>query len=90
MKKQYHLFFSGTVQGVGFRFTSRALAQKHKVCGWVKNLSDGRVEIIAESDKEKLDSFLSDLKEEFKHNIADTEKQENETTGKYQSFHVAF
>jgi acylphosphatase len=56
----------------------------------VKNLSDGRVEIIAESDKEKLDSFLSDLKEEFKHNIADTEKQENEATGKYQSFHVAF
>ncbi|MCF7870782.1 MAG: acylphosphatase [Candidatus Omnitrophica bacterium] len=90
MRKQYHLFFSGTVQGVGFRFTSRALAQRDKICGWVKNLSDGRVEIIAESDKEKLDSFLSGLKEEFKHNITDIEKQENKATGKYQDFQIAF
>lgn len=90
MKKQYHLFFSGTVQGVGFRFTSRSLAQKHQVKGWVKNLSDGRVEIIAESEEENLGNFLADLKENFKQNISDVDKEEEEATGQYQDFHVAF
>ncbi|MFO8052860.1 MAG: acylphosphatase [Candidatus Omnitrophota bacterium] len=90
MIKQYHLFFSGAVQGVGFRFTTRALAQKHKVKGWVKNLSDRRVEVIAEAEKDNIDVFLSDLKERFKHNISDFEKEENKPTEHYQDFHVAF
>jgi acylphosphatase len=90
MRKQYRLFFSGTVQGVGFRFTTRALAQKHKVKGWVKNLSDGRVKIIAESEKNNLNSFLSDLKKEFKHNLADLEKEENQANRKYQKFRIIF
>ncbi|MCF7887160.1 MAG: acylphosphatase [Candidatus Omnitrophica bacterium] len=90
MIKQYHLFFSGTVQGVGFRFTTRALAQKHQVKGWVKNLSDGRVEIIAESEKNDLNNFLLDLKENFKHNISDINKDEKEPTSQYQDFHVVF
>lgn len=90
MNKQYHLFFSGAVQGVGFRFTARSLAEKHQVKGWVKNLSDGRVEIIAESEKSNLNNFISDLKEEFRHNIADVEKKENQASGKYQGFRMTF
>ncbi len=90
MKKQYHLFFSGIVQGVWFRGTARSLAEKHSVAGWVKNLTDGRVEIVAEADKHKLDSFLLDLKEKFKHNIAAVEKKENEYTGQYRGFEITF
>ncbi len=90
MKKQYHLFFSGMVQGVWFRSTARDLAEEHSVAGCVKNLTDGRVEIIAEANKHKMDSFLLDLKEKFKHNIAAVEKKENEYTGQYSSFEIAF
>jgi acylphosphatase len=90
MRKQYHLFFSGTVQGVGFRFTTRALAQKHKVKGWVKNLPDQRVEIIAEAEKDNIDRFIAELKERFKHNISDIEKSENKPTEHYQNFRVTF
>ncbi|MCF7870180.1 MAG: acylphosphatase [Candidatus Omnitrophica bacterium] len=90
MIKQYRLFFSGTVQGVGFRFTARALAKKHKVKGWVKNLSDGRVEIIAEAEKDNIDNFISELKKIFKHKISGIEKKENKPTQHCQGFRVTF
>ncbi len=90
MNKQYHLFFSGTVQGVGFRFTSQRLAQKYNLAGWVKNLKNGGVEIVAEAEAKDLNSFLSELKDEFRHNIANLEKKEGDYTGKYQNFEISF
>ncbi len=90
MKTQYHLFFSGTVQGVWFRATSRNLAQKHNVSGWVRNLDDTRVEIIAEADSQDLKNYLTELKEKYRHNIVDIEKKENKYTGKYSGFTITY
>jgi len=42
------LYFSGRVQGVGFRYESRALALGYNLSGYVRNLADGRVELVAE------------------------------------------
>ncbi len=47
MKKQVHVYYSGSVQGVGFRFTARSIAEELGVLGWAKNLRDARVEMVS-------------------------------------------
>ncbi len=49
MKKQVRVYYSGRVQGVGFRFTAESIANDLGVTGWVKNSRDGGVEIVAEA-----------------------------------------
>ena len=46
-----HLYFSGQVQGVGFRYRSAWIAQSLGLTGWVSNLWDGRVEMEVQGDK---------------------------------------
>ena len=55
--KQANIFYNGTIQGVGFRYTVRTLAKECHVVGWVKNLPDGRVELVACGEKEKVEIF---------------------------------
>lgn len=58
MRKQVHIVYAGRVQGVGFRMTAEETAKRYGVAGWVKNLQDGRVEIMAEAEEEVLMKFL--------------------------------
>jgi len=46
-RERLHVFYSGTVQGVGFRFFAQRAAEKLQVSGFVRNLPDGRVEVFA-------------------------------------------
>jgi len=64
-----HVIFSGTVQGVGFRFITQRFATNLKITGWVKNLSDGRVELVAEGTREQLENLLYKLDKQFERNI---------------------
>jgi len=59
MKKKLRVIFSGTVQGVGFRFTAERLAKDFDVAGFVRNLSDSRVELEAEGEDSDLRHFLA-------------------------------
>jgi acylphosphatase len=52
------VYYSGRVQGVGFRYTTTALAGGYAVGGQVRNLADGRVELIAEGDLDEVERFL--------------------------------
>lgn len=90
VKKRVHVLFSGMVQGVGFRFTSRYLANSHKIKGWVKNLAGGRVELDVEGEEDKLKSFLEDLKQEFKRYISDFELKELSVFEEYNDFQIKF
>ncbi len=90
MIKGYEVFFSGLVQGVGFRFSARNLALRHKIKGSVMNLPDGRVELLAQGRQEDLDDFFHDLKDEFKSCIEDCIFQEKETNGDYKDFQIKF
>jgi acylphosphatase len=56
-RSRLHIYYSGRVQGVGFRYTVRALATGFEVTGIVRNLSDGRVELLAEGTKDELEAF---------------------------------
>jgi len=62
MNKQVHVFYAGRVQGVGFRFTAEETARQIGVVGWVKNLRDGRVELVAEGEEQTLVRFLQAMR----------------------------
>ncbi|MBI3020393.1 MAG: acylphosphatase [Candidatus Omnitrophica bacterium] len=62
MKKRLHVFYSGRVHGVGFRMTAEETARELGVVGWVKNLRDGRVELVAEADEALLERFLEAIR----------------------------
>ena len=51
------IIYSGRVQGVGFRYSAKSVANGYEVVGTVRNLSNGRVELIAEGEKEELEAF---------------------------------
>jgi len=57
------IFYTGRVQGVGFRFSIKQLAKGFEVTGWVKNLADGRVELQTMGEAEELEEFLQEIKD---------------------------
>jgi acylphosphatase len=57
------IFYSGRVQGVGFRYTAKSTAAGYEIVGTVRNLSDGRVELIAEGLHDELDQFRQAIRD---------------------------
>jgi acylphosphatase len=56
-------YYTGRVQGVGFRYETKSVATGFEVTGTIRNLDDGRVELVAEGSKEELDAFLVAIRE---------------------------
>jgi len=84
-----HVYYSGKVQGIGFRLAAEDTARALGVKGWVKNLADSRVEIVAEADENVLEDFLSKLKSYFAGNIKDTNIKSQKATGEFNDFEIA-
>lgn len=57
------IFYSGRVQGVGFRYTAKNVAAGFEITGIVRNLDDGRVELVAEGLREELEAFRQAIRE---------------------------
>ena len=55
------VLYSGRVQGVGFRYTAKTVAAGFEVTGTIRNLADGRVELVAEGLRDELDAFRAAL-----------------------------
>lgn len=90
MKKQVHIYYSGRVQGIGFRYTVRDMAGDQKVLGWVKNLPDYRVEVVAEAEEEALNGFLVKIDQHFSEYIQNSDIQWLPANGGFRDFSIKF
>lgn len=82
------VFFSGRVQGVGFRYTSLHIARGYVVTGTVRNLPDGRVELVAEGMREEVRRYLQELTERMAANLTDVQESESSATGEFAVFSI--
>ena len=89
-RTRLQVHYSGTVQGVGFRFTVQRLAGGFEVTGTIRNLMDGRVELIAEGAPEELGAFQQAIREsELGHFIRKEEVAWSEPQGGLRGFKIA-
>lgn len=89
-KTARHMIFIGRVQGVGFRFTARNIAQRHGLAGFVRNLPDGTVELLAQGPSQAVDDCLTDLQDAFAGYIRDTRVEQVPYDSRYGAFNIAF
>tara|TARA_Y100000589_G_C26842905_1_gene502719 strand:- start:187 stop:462 length:276 start_codon:yes stop_codon:yes gene_type:complete len=90
MPDRLHIYFSGHVQGVGFRYSVKQLSLEFDVTGWVKNLPDGRVELVAEGERNELETFQAAIPDAgLRRFIRDTQSHWSEGTGEFRGFEIA-
>lgn len=88
VRKSVH--YSGRVQGVGFRFTTRRIASGYAVTGFVRNLPDGRVQVVVEGERKEVSSFLADLGSQMSGYIHSTDISDLDATGEFQDFRIRY
>ncbi len=89
MAKLVH--YSGQVQGVGFRMTAVRLSRRYPgVRGWVRNLPDGRVELLADGDTKAVESFLTDIRDRMGEFITSEEMTETDPDTSLTGFGVTY
>ena len=84
------IFYSGKVQGVGFHYTTKNTAMGYELTGSVRNLADGRVELIAEGERGELEAFQKGIRESgLEHFIAGEEVEWGEAKGEFRGFTIS-
>jgi acylphosphatase len=82
---------SGIVQGVGYRFFAMRAAARHHMVGTVRNLANGRVEVVAEGERDAMDEFKKDLSTGPAYaEITDVEETDLPVTGRYRDFRIDY
>ena len=82
--------YSGRVQGVGFRYTAQRIALQFAVTGYVKNLSDGGVELVVEGRPEEIRAMLRAVQVAMGRYIRDVRETPSRATGHFSGFDVRF
>lgn len=86
-----HVFIEGRVQGVGFRHFTKKTAARHGVGGWVRNLSDGRVEAVFEGPEKKVEKVIDACREGPPiSNVKDLDVEWGDYQDEFDQFKVAF
>lgn len=88
-KHQLHAHIEGHVQGVGFRYYTLKSARDHDLTGWVRNLRDGRVEVLAEGEHKDLNQLLADLRKgPVSADVRNVDYEFNDPKGEFDDFRV--
>jgi len=88
-RSRMHIYYSGSVQGVGFRYTVKTVAAGFEVVGVVRNLIDGRVELIGEGPREELEAFRTAIHEAgLEHFIRNEDLKWSEATSEFRGFEI--
>jgi acylphosphatase len=84
------VIYSGSVQNVGFRYTSRSLAKDLGLTGWVRNVPDGSVEIVAEGEEKALNELLLKIKQEMNYTSFKEQASWMDATNEFEQFQIKF
>ena len=91
MRKRAQVFYSGRVQGVGFRYSVREVACGFEATGFVRNLHDGRVELAAEGEEDEVKSFLEAIRaSQIGSYIRHADVNWTDATGEFKRFEIRF
>lgn len=82
------VLYTGRVQGVGFRWTTQRISRSHAVTGFVMNLPDGRVELVAEGMADDVKGFLSAVRDRMSENITLEDQTVESPTGEFTVFDI--
>lgn len=83
-----NVYFAGRVQGVGFRYTVMQIAAEFDVAGYVRNLSDGRVQMEAEGRLEEIDAFIRSIEERMHGYVRRTERMAAKREAQFKGFTI--
>jgi len=75
--------FTGRVQGVGFRYTTQRIARRHAVAGYVQNLPDGRVKLVAEGERAEVRAFADEVADTMAGYIIHQARDESAASGEF-------
>ncbi len=81
-------YFGGRVQGVGFRYTALNIAQDYDVRGYVRNMADGRVELVAEGTQKELHALVEEISQRMEGFVDDVEVKTSPATGEFCRFTI--
>ena len=84
------VLFAGRVQGVGFRWSTLTVAKDFTITGFVKNLPDGKVELIAEGEETVVRSFLEALRSKMALYVEDCQVVGERAPRRYEDFSIAY
>ena len=84
------VYYSGNVQGVGFRYTTRSISSRYRVTGQVRNLPDGRVQLVTEGTPEEVDQFLADVRRTLGQHIRDEQIVRQPASGQFEDFEITY
>lgn len=88
--EQREVCFRGMVQGVGFRYSTRRLAAHYDVTGYVQNLPDGRVRLVAEGRHAEVERLVNAVRAEMEQYIDDVEATVRPASGEFRGFDIRF
>ncbi|MCE9556949.1 MAG: acylphosphatase [Planctomycetes bacterium] len=88
VRQRSEVIYSGRVQGVGFRYTTRAIAARFDVTGYVMNLPDGRVQLVVEGTKAELNAFLEEIARKMSEYIDTTTQNILQSSGGFDDFQI--
>ncbi len=82
------VYYCGRVQGVGFRYTARRVARGFAITGYVRNMDDGRVELVAEGELEEVQRFVDEVDYQMRQYIQDAQVSQLPGTGELAGFEI--